>query len=74
MTLGCGCGKTSKLPKPYIWAALVDKTYENVSNETLSSRNPRFTLAPGDTVELKQETISHAVRGWIRIGALQPVP
>lgn len=52
----------------------MDKTYENVSSETLSSRNPRFTLAPGETVELKQETISHAVRGWIRIGALQPVP
>ena len=71
--MGCGCGK-SKLPKTYIWAALVDKTYKNVSNETLSSRNPRFTLEPGETVILEQETISHAVRSWIRIGALEVVP
>jgi len=71
--VGCNCGK-SKLPKAYIWAGLVNKTYKNVSNETLSSRNPHFSLAPGDSVELTQDTISHAIRSWVRIGALELVP
>lgn len=71
--MGCNCGK-SKLPKASLWASLVGKTYQNSSNETLSARNPSFTLAPGDSIVLTKETISHAVRSWIRIGALKLVP
>ena len=74
--MGCGCGKKSALPtaQPQRWAALVDQTYRNATTESLSSRNPRFDLAPGDSITLTPETISHIVRGWIRTGALQVVP
>ena len=48
----------------------MDQTYRNATTESLSSRNPRFDLAPGDSITLTPETISHIVRGWIRTGAL----
>lgn len=49
----------------------MDKTATNVSGETLSNRNPRFELKPGQSIVLNMETISHAVRNWIRSGALK---
>jgi len=52
----------------------VNRTYKNATSETLASRNPRFSLGPGDSILLTPETISHIVRGWIRSGALEVVP
>ena len=52
----------------------MNRTYKNATSETLASRNPRFSLGPGDSILLTPETISHIVRGWIRIGALELVP
>ena len=74
--MGCGCGKKSKLPtaQPERWASLVNRSYKNTTEETLSSRNPRFSLASGDSIVLTADTISHIVRGWIRSGALELEP
>jgi hypothetical protein len=70
--MGCGCGK-GKLPataKPERWAALVNKTYQNSTEEALVSRIPRLALAPRDTIELTQEMMTYSIRMWIRNGDL----
>jgi len=75
--MGCGCGGKSKLPVvrlERLAPVVVTQTYRNVTRETLSSRNPRFALAPGASIELEQDTIPHIVRGWIRTGLLEAVP
>ena len=52
----------------------MNRSYKNTTEETLSSRNPRFSLASGDSIVLTADTISHIVRGWIRSGALELEP
>lgn len=71
--MGCGCGKKRSLPKAPAAPALpldVVGTYRNVTDGALYSRNPRFHVDPGETIELDLATASHTVRWWIRRGSL----
>jgi hypothetical protein len=80
--MGCGCGKGKALPRLSVAGTsrkvVVDvadmRTYTNASPSKLYSRNPRFSVLPGETVEIDQETISHQVRQWIRSGVLKLEP
>jgi len=69
--MGCGCGgKGLPKPAPQRWSSIVNKTYRNTTEETLRSRNPRFEVASGETIDVSQEMINYTVRMWIRTGAL----
>ena len=73
--MGCGCGGSSKLPEirdtGRKWAPSTGvQKFTNVSDQVLTSRNPRFELPPGQSIDLDVTTVHHTVRAWMRSGAL----
>lgn len=78
--MGCGCGNKG-LPRvrnartqERVAPVAEMRTYTNASESKLYSRNPRFSVLPGEKVELDEEAISHQVRQWIRSGTLKLEP
>jgi hypothetical protein len=49
------------------------RKYENVTDQTLASRLPRLSVAPGQVLDLDETGVSYAIRTWIRRGVLAPV-
>jgi hypothetical protein len=82
--MGCNCGGKNKLPKlpraqPLVAEVMEDielRTYTNISGSMVSSRNPRFMISPGQSIDLDEATISHQIRHWVRDGTLrlEPLP